>query len=121
MDDRDVNATDNAADAGSMARAPRPTWQERLRAHLDALSEDETDALRGDAIRRLDHGARVRRLELAELARLSALAEYLTPRIERRAGEQPPTMAEAVLMGLMAGYQLAVGEQAPPEPDPFGG
>jgi len=116
-DEKDRTVSTNGSDA---ARTPGQTWQAALRAHLDALSEDETDALRADAIRRLDHGARVRRLALVELARLSALAEYLTPRIARRAGEEPPTMAEAVLMGLMAGYQVALGEQTPTEPDLFG-
>lgn len=95
------------------------TWQSALQRYFEGLSPDEAARLRANAVRGLDRATRARRLEVAELARLSALADYLTPRIERREGAHPPTLAEGVLMGLMAGYQLAIGEQMPGEPDPF--
>ena len=97
------------------------TWQSSLRRYFERLSPDEAARLRADAVRGLDRATRARTLEVAEIARLSALADYLAPRIERREGAHPPTFAEAVLIGLMAGYQLAVGEQVPAEPDPFDG
>ena len=94
-------------------------WQSALQRYFEGLSPDEAAQLRAEAVKRLDRATRARRLEVDELARLSALADYLAPRIERREGAQPPTLAEGVLIGLMAGYQLSVGEQAGLETDPF--
>ena len=115
-------SSDNAAQGGdeqAARAASRLSWQEALGRHLAALSTDELDALRGNAIRGLDRATRARPLDLSELARLSALADYLAPRVEKRAGGDPPTIEQAIMFGLIAGYQLAVGDQAPQEPDPF--
>ncbi|GEM_PF-2487965 len=95
-------------------------WQRRLGEFLAGLSLAETERLHADAVSRLDRATRARPLTLAETATLSALAAYLAPRVERR-GDGKPAIDEAVLFGLMAGYQLAIGEQMPPEADPFAG
>jgi hypothetical protein len=95
-------------------------WQAALRRYLDALSPEENEELHARALRSLDRATRARRLELSELARLSALSRYLTPRVERQAGTQPAPTEAALLMGLIAGYQLAIGESEPLPPDPFG-
>jgi|SRR5579875_1007658 len=94
-------------------------WQGALQRYLDALTPAEREALYARALRSLDRATRARRLELPELARLSALSQYLAPRVERQAGTQPAPTELAVLMGLIAGYQLAVGETAPQESSPF--
>lgn len=103
--------------AGNRASSALP-WQRRLGEHLAGLSEAERERLHAEAISRLDRATRARPLTLEETVTLSALAAYLAPRIERR-GNGRPALDEAVLFGLMAGYQLAAGEQLPPEPDPF--
>ena len=114
------NSDDIAGDAPAGGPVDRSeTWQSALQRYFNRLTSDEAAELRAGAVRGLDRATRARRLEIAEIARLSALADYLTPRIEKREGNLPPTIAEGVLMGLMAGYQLAVGEAAPQEPDPF--
>jgi hypothetical protein len=95
------------------------TWQAALRRYFASLTTDEADRLRAGAVQGLDLATRARQLQIREIARLSALADYLVPRIEKREGTERPTLAEGVLMGLMAGYQLAVGEATPQEPDPF--
>jgi hypothetical protein len=95
-------------------------WQAALQRYLDGLSPAEREDLHARALRSLDRATRARRLELPELARLSALSRYLTPRIERQTGAQPAPTEAAVLMGLIAGYQLAAGEAEPLAPDPFG-
>lgn len=94
-------------------------WQSALQRYLDALTPAEREALYARALRSLDRATQARRLELPELARLSALAGYLAPRVERQTGAQPAPTEMAVLMGLIAGYQLAVGEAAPQQPGPF--
>lgn len=98
---------------------PASNWQAGLQTYLAALSQDETDALHARAIHALDRATRARTLETAEIARLSALAGYLAPRVERQAGTQPAPTELALMMGLLAGYQLAAGEAMPQEPDPF--
>ena len=108
-------ASDASRDGGPAGALP---WQRRLSEYLAGLSEAETERLHADAVSRLDRATRARPLTLEETATLSALAAYLSPRIERR-GDGTPATDEAVLFGLMAGYQLAAGEQLPPEPDPF--
>ncbi len=108
--------------AGSPALLP---WQAALQRHLAALSADEVERLHVEALRSLDRATRARSLTIEEIARLSALAAYLAPRVNRRraGGEETAqpvaTTEEAVMFGLMAGYQLAVGEAVPKEPDPF--
>ena len=102
------------ADAGSGG------WRAALSRYLDALSPEEREELHARALRSLDRATRARRLEIAELARLSALSRYLTPRVERQTGAQPAPTEAALLMGLIAGYQLALGEAEPPTLDPFG-
>ena len=94
-------------------------WQAALQRYMDALSPVEREELHARALRSLDRATRARRLELPELARLSALSRYLTPRIERQTGAQPAPTEAALLMGLIAGYQLAAGEGEPLAPDPF--
>ncbi len=116
MSNSDDFANDTPAD-GPIGR--NETWQSALQRYFNRLTSDEAAELRAGAVHDLDRATRARRLEIAEIARLSALADYLTPRIEKREGAEPPTIAEGVLMGLMAGYQLAVGEAASQEPDPF--
>ncbi|HEY7294860.1 MAG TPA: hypothetical protein VH916_07445 [Dehalococcoidia bacterium] len=95
-------------------------WQRRLSDYLARLSSEEIEHLHADAVSRLDRATRARQLTLEETATLSALAAYLAPRVARRS-DGTPAIDEAVLFGLMAGYQLAVGEQLPHEPDPFAG
>ena len=95
-------------------------WQAALQRYLDALSPAEREDLHARALRSLDRATRARRLELPELARLSALSRYLTPRVERQTGATPAPTEAAVMIGLIAGYQLAAGEAEPPVPDPFG-
>jgi len=113
--------TDDGRELADQARQRgEDSWQTALRRHFDRLTTVEAEQLRASAVRSLDRATRARQLEVTEIARLSALADYLAPRIERRQGPTPPTIAEGVLLGLMAGYQLAVGEQAPQERDPFG-
>jgi hypothetical protein len=100
-------------------------WQAALQRHLAALDADEVERLHVEALRSLDRATRARSLTIEEIARLSALADYLAPRVGRRqsGGEEsafpPVSVEDAVLFGLMAGYQLAAGESAPQEPDPF--
>src|SRR5579872_5103906 len=93
---------------GEPAARPGENWQEALRRYVASLTDDQAEQLRSDAVRELDRATLSRQLHVEELARLSALADYLAPRVEKRQGAAPPTMAEGVLMGLIAGYQLAV-------------
>jgi hypothetical protein len=111
-------APDNGID-GSDKLDESGDWRERLGAFRGGLSADEVEALAAESLSALDRAARVRPIATAELARLSALAGYLTPRIERRANGLPVETNDVMLMGLIAGYQLATGEQTPGEPDPF--
>ncbi|HLZ71254.1 MAG TPA: hypothetical protein VKV26_15235 [Dehalococcoidia bacterium] len=111
-------ASDAAGDANGGGAPGMLPWQRRLSEHLAGLSAAQTEALHADAVSRLDRAARARPLTLAETATLSALAAYLAPRVARRS-DGKPAIDEAVLFGLMAGYQLAIGEQSPLEPDPF--
>jgi hypothetical protein len=104
---------------GAAGEAPGSNWQEALQRYFDALSEDERDRLRARTLRALDRATGARPLRTAELARLSALADYLAPRIARRLEPGADGMPEAVMLGLMAGYQLALGDHMPQEPDPF--
>ena len=100
--------------------ATPPSWQQQLQRYLDTLDAEQLASLRANAVRRLDRATRARSLEVDELARLSALAEYLSERLDRRLRDGgSPRLDEVLLMGLIAGYQLASGEQTPQEPDPF--
>jgi len=83
------------------------------------LGVEERERMRANSVRSLDRATRVRPLETVELARLSALADYLAQRIERRLGFDSGSLAEPLMLGLMAGYQLAAGEPLLDEPDPF--
>lgn len=112
--------TTNGGGRTNDAGAPVPAaWQQALQAYLAALSPDETDALHARAVHSLDRATRARALEVAEIARLSALVSYLAPRVERQTGMQPAPTEAALMMGLLAGYQLAAGEALPQPPDPF--
>jgi hypothetical protein len=94
-------------------------WQHALRDYTAALGQAERDRLQANAIRALDRATRAAPLETADLARLGALSEYLAPRIERRLGLEAGSLNEPVMLGLMAGFQLALGEAAGLESDPF--
>src|SRR5690349_21794335 len=102
---------DRSDDAGS--NGPLLPWQAALKRHLASLSADEVEALHTGAVMSLDHATRSRSLTIAEIARLSALASYLAPRVSRRSGGGEPgevATEDALLFGLLAGYQLAAGE-----------
>lgn len=123
-DERRRDADTGSTGDGAGRRALLP-WQAALQRHLAALSADQLERLHVEALRSLDRATRARSLTIDEIARLSALAAYLAPRVARRqAGgedtDQPAVPTEdAVMFGLMAGYQLATGEAVPQEPDPF--
>jgi hypothetical protein len=85
-------------------------WRDTVRRFWDAMSPDEADQFRAAALVALDEATRRRQLSPSELARLSALAEYIAARLDRR-DDPPVETREAVLYGLLAGYQLAAGEQ----------
>ncbi len=114
-----MNGSNSDRNGAHPANGQTATWQAELRRYFAALTLDEAAQLRAGAVHGLDRATRARQLQIAEIARLSALADYLVPRIEKRESGERPTLAEGVLMGMMAGYQLAVGEAAPQEPDPF--
>ncbi|SRR5579883_2216413 len=96
-----------------------PAWQAELEAYVAAMPEDERERMRASTLRALDRATQSRPLQVDELARLSALADYLAPRIERRLGATEGSLNQPVMLGLMAGYQLALGDSLPLEPDPF--
>lgn len=115
--DRDENA--RPAEGGAAELLP---WQAALQRHLAALNAEEIERLHVEALRSLDRATRARSLTIEEIARLSALADYLAPRVARRQGggdESAVPVVDAVMFGLMAGYQLAAGETVPQEPEPF--
>jgi hypothetical protein len=95
------------------------SWQEALRGYTAALQQDDRDRLQANAIRALDRATRTAPIQTADLARLGALSEYLSPRIERRMGLEAGSLNEPVMLGLMAGFQLALGAAAGLETDPF--
>ncbi len=82
-------------------------WRETVRSFWDAMSAEEADEFRAAALVALDEATRRRELSDAELARLTALAEYIGARLDRR-DDPPIETREAVLYGLLAGYQLGV-------------
>jgi hypothetical protein len=88
-------------------------WRETVRRFWDAMSAEEADEFRAAALIALDDATRMRQLTPEELARLTALAEYIGDRLSRRT-DPPIEIREAVLYGLLAGYQLAVGQPSEP-------
>ncbi len=88
-------------------------WRETVQRFWDAMGAEEADEFRASALIALDEATRQRQLTPEELARLTALAEYIGDRLSRR--DNPPVdTREAVLYGLLAGYQLAACEQTGP-------
>ncbi len=87
-------------------------WREAVQAYWDGMSAEEADGFRAAALVALDQATRRRTLSSAELARLTALAEYIGARLDRR-DDPPVATREAVLYGLLAGYQLAAGATDP--------
>lgn len=122
-DTRREGSDGGRADEGG-SDGPLLPWQAALKRHLATLSADDVEALHTGAVMSLDHATRSRSLTIAEIARLSALASYLAPRVARRSGGGEPgdvATEDALLFGLLAGYQLAAGEAAAQEPDLFAG
>jgi hypothetical protein len=83
-------------------------WREAVQAYWDTMSAEEADEFRAAALIALDDATHRRPLSPVELARLTALAEYIGARLDRRDDPRLETR-EAVLYGLLAGYQLAAG------------
>lgn len=83
-------------------------WLERVEQFWEAMGAEEAEEFRAAALIALDEATRRRELTAAELARLSALGEYLANRLARRQEDAPLALQEALLYGLLAGYQLGV-------------
>lgn len=86
-------------------------WRELVQQFWDAMSAEEAEEFRASALIALDAATRRRPLRTDEMARLAALAEYIGDRLARR-DDPPIETREAVLYGLLAGYQLAAGDTA---------
>jgi hypothetical protein len=83
-------------------------WREVVEAFWAEMSDAEAEEFRASALMALDDATRRRELTTLELARLTALAEYLANRLGRRVEDQSLDTREAILYGLLAGYQLGV-------------
>lgn len=84
-------------------------WREAAAAYFDAMSPEEAEEFRASALIALDEATRRRELASPELARLTVLADYLASRLSRREEDGSLSTREAILFGLLAGYQLAAG------------
>ena len=95
------------------------SWREIVEQFWTELSDAEAEEFRAGALVALDEAARRRELTPMELGRLAALAEYLSNRLGRRIEDASLDGREAILYGLLAGYQLgAACGNAVPTPQP---
>lgn len=83
-------------------------WREVVEQFWSEMSAEEAEEFRAASVMALDDASRRRELIPAELARLTALAEYLANRLGRRSEDQSLDTREAIFFGLLAGYQLGV-------------